>query len=136
MRPASIARFEWLSLLALGIGLVMAVVTWDQSVAVARSGGMGTGSVLLVMAVSIAVPLLLILLVSRRANVVAKWILIAMFLGGLAMIFLSPKVKLASGPHFLVQIAQILMQAMAIALLFTKESRRWLRSGGTVPPTA
>lgn len=135
MRPTSIVRFEWLSLLALVIGLVMAVLSWSQSLAVARSAGLGKGSVLLVQAFSVAVPLLLILLVSRRASVIAKWILIVMFLGGLAMIFASPKITLASGPHFLVQIAQIMMQAVAIVLLFTEESRRWFRSGVASPPS-
>jgi uncharacterized membrane protein len=129
MRPTSIVRFEWLSLLALGIGLVMAVLSWDQSVAVARSGGMGTGFVILVQAFSLAVPLLLILLVSRRASVIAKWVLIVLFLGGLAVMAASPKMTFAEGPLFLVQIAQILLQAIAIALLFTEESRRWFRGG-------
>lgn len=127
MRPPSIVHFERLNLLSLAIGLAMAVFSWDRSVATARAGGFGPGFVVFVQAFSFLLPLLLTLLVSRRASVVAKWIIIVMFVGGLGMMFANAEATFAGGLLLVVQIVQILMQAAAIALLFTEEARRWLR---------
>ena len=129
MRPPSIVNFERLNLLSLAIGLGMAVFSWDRSVATARAGGFGPVFVVAVQAFAFLLPLILTLLVSRRASVVAKWILVVLFAGGLLMMLATAKLTFAGGPLLLVQIAQMLMQAVAIALLFTGEARRWLREG-------
>jgi hypothetical protein len=129
MRPSSIVYFERLYLFSLVIGLMMAVFSWDLSVETARAEGFGPGFLVFVQTFSFLIPLILTLLVSRRASVVAKWILVVIFLGGLGIMAATAKLSFAGGVLLLVQIVQILMQAIAIALLFTEESRRWFREG-------
>ena len=127
MRPRSIARFELLYLLSILIGVGLTVYSWDASVAVLRQAGGGPGLLIAIQAVTYSVVLALVLLISRRASIVAKWVLVLLFLAGVAVMFLRPALTLAEGPILAVQGAQTLIQLAALYLLFTPEARRWFQ---------
>ncbi|HEX6374123.1 MAG TPA: hypothetical protein VFZ91_00215 [Allosphingosinicella sp.] len=131
MRPTSIIRFEQLYLLSLTIGLVIAIFGWEQNLATARASGLGVGIVVAVQALTLGLMLLLILYVSRRASVVAKWILIVLFVAGLAIMAMNVETLFRGGIMLFVQIGQILLQLAAMYFLFTPEARRWFE--GTAP---
>ena len=117
MRPRSIVRFEQLYLLSLAIGLVLMIYSWDASVAVARQAGGGPIMVGAIQAVTFAIMLGLVLLTSRAASVLAKWVLVLFFLGGMAMMLIRPALTFGAGPILAVQVAQILLQLAGIYLL-------------------
>lgn len=125
MRPVSMIRFEQLYLLSLAIGLLTAMFGWEQSRATAQASGLGVGVVIAVQALTLALMLFLILFVSRRGSVVAKWILIALFVAGLALMAVNSQALFRGGIMAIVQIGQILLQLTAMYFLFTPESRRW-----------
>ena len=130
MRPTSIIRFEQLYLLSLVVGLVTVMFGWEQNLATARASGLGIGIVIAVQALTLGVMVLLILYVSRQASVVAKWILIALFVAGLAITILNGEAMFRGGIMVFVQIGQILLQLAAMYFLFTAESRRWFAGAG------
>ena len=125
MRPVSMIRFEQLYLLSLAIGFVTAMFGREQSMATAQASGLGVGVVIAIQALMLASMLFLILFVSRRASVVAKWILIALFVAGLAVMAVNSEALFRGGIMTIVQIVQILLQLAAMFFLFTPESRRW-----------
>ena len=131
MRPRSIVRFEQLYLLSLAIGLGLMIYSWDESVAVARQAGGGPIMVVAIQAVTVAITLGLVLLISRGASVLAKWVLVLFFLGGMAIMLTRPGLTFGAGPILVAQVAQILLQLAAIYLLFTEEARLWFKAGRT-----
>jgi hypothetical protein len=133
MRPKSITRFEQLYLLSLVVGLVTVIFGWEQNVATARASGLGIGVVIAVQALTLGLMLLLILYVSRHASAVAKWILIALFAAGLAIVALNGEALFRGGIMAFVQIGQILLQLIAMSFLFTAESRRWFAGSAADP---
>lgn len=132
MRPKSITRFEQLYLLSLVIGLGLTILSWDASVAMTRQAGGGPGLLVAVQGLTFAILLTLVLLISRRASVIAKWVLILLFLGGLAIMFVRPALTFGDGPVLAAQIVQIAIQLAALYFLFTPEARIWF--GGTSRP--
>lgn len=125
MRPVSMIRFEQLYLLSLAIGLVTAMFGWEQSMATAQASGLGVGVVIAIQALTLALMLMLILFISKRGSVVAKWILIALFVAGLAVMAVNSRALFRGGLMTIVQVGQILLQLAAMYFLFTPESRRW-----------
>jgi hypothetical protein len=120
MRPNSIKWFERLFLATLAIGLFQAGYAWQ--------GETTTSSVPFVLFVTIAVFLIilvLILLVSRKRNRVAMWILVAFFVIGIPAFY---KV-LTSGQFFgvaSISVFQTILELIALIFLFTPTSRAWL----------
>ena len=125
MRPASIVYFERLSILSILVGIAFAMLTWDSGAEAAGQSGLGPGMVPVVQGISLAIVLALIFLISRKASVVAKWILVVLFVIG--VVFMVPQLgqTLDQGLVGLLQISQIVVQAAAIYFLFTAEARAW-----------
>lgn len=125
VRPTSIVRFERLYLVTLLLGAVHTVVRWPALVAASSPG-----VALVTQLVTFGLTLILVLLVARRRSRIARIILVAAFLIGLPI---AVEV-LATGVFGLgswVVVAQIILQALALLLLFRPESRAWLAPGST-----
>jgi hypothetical protein len=133
MRPSTIVNFEWLSLLAVLLGVATTVLAWDSLIASVRSKILGSGlepAVAILAIIYIALLVLLILLTSRRASRVAMWLFILIVVvGDLSSV---PRIPAMLGAGMLgwVETAQMLIQLAAVVMLFLPASRAWFRSGG------
>ena len=110
-RPSSIRLFEGLTIASLLIGIL-------HSVAIGAASLAGTIMVDPVIAG-------LAFLVSRRRKNWARWILTAMFLLGAGLMALEARSVLAVG-YPVVTVAVTMLQAVGLALLFTRESADWI----------
>ena len=133
MRPTSILYFERLSLLSILVGIVFTWIDWDKQIASAQASGLAPAVVPITLGFSLALLLLLIFLISRKGLAIAKWIFVALF--ALGLVFSVPQViqALDRGLVGLLQLTQLVVQAMAIYFLFTPEARDWFRTGRTEP---
>ena len=125
MRPTSIVYFERLAILSILVGVALTFMTWDGDVAAVREQGMASGVLSLVQGVSLALLLLLIYLISRKASVIAKWVLVALFVVGVVLIGPQLLGILDQGLIGLLQLSQLVVFAAAIYFLFTLEARAW-----------
>ncbi len=126
MRPRSIVRFEWLSLLSLALAGVITLMTFGMTdVAVEAGARFQIGLIWIAYAIVFALMLLLILLVSRRADVVAKWILIILIVAGLILTLRRVPAIFGQGLVGILELVQVVTQAAALYFLFTPEARRW-----------
>jgi hypothetical protein len=136
MRPTSILYFERLSLLSIFAGIAFAVAAWQDGIAADRVAGFGPAFMPLLQGAGLAFLLLLIFLISRRASVVAKWVLSALFV--LGAVYIAPQLpeELGRGLIGLLLVTQLAIQIAALYFLFTPEARAWfgerrLRGGPT-----
>jgi len=128
MRPTSIRAFEGLSLLAVAIGALTTWLGWDALVASVRSKVLGAGlepALAVLGVIYIGLLVLLILLTARRGSAVAKWLFVAIIAG--EVVFTVPKLGAMAGAGLIgwAEIVQLLIQLVAVALLFTAASRAW-----------
>lgn len=124
MRPRSIILFERLYLAAIAIEVVRVAADWSLLLQSSASDRW-------VRLIAIAVSLSLVLLAARRRRRVAGWILAALFVIGLpiAAELFGPGVApgtVAAG------VAQLLLQAAALVLVFKPDSRAWFDSKGDI----
>src|SRR6185436_16024154 len=118
--------FERLSFLAMMVGIVFTILSWDPG----QAERLHVGPMFLPVALAICYFLLatLILLISRKASLVAQLIFLLLFAAGIVLAIPSVPAILDDGQIGLLQIAQIALQAVAIYFLFTPEARAWFRS--------
>jgi hypothetical protein len=123
MRPASIVYFERLSILSILVGVALILLTWDSDVKVPQDSGMN----ILAEGIALAILLLLIFLISRRANVIAKWCLTALYVVGVALS--SPQLLRAfdQGLIGLLFVSQMIVFGAAVYFLFTPEASIWFK---------
>ena len=119
-----IVIFERLMLAALFIGVVNTALRYKEL----SAGPGGAPLVLSVFFGGVVVMLTLILLISRNGSNVAKWIF--MILASLMIVNYIPVLAdfLDRGVVGILSICQTAMQAVAIYLLFTRESQVWFAS--------
>jgi hypothetical protein len=121
--PRSISVFEGLMLGSLLIGTVISAMTYNEAVSQAAA--------VVVTIIEIFVLLLmlfLVLLVSRKRSNVAKWVLIIVWLLGLVVYIPAAAHFLTTGIVGFLFVAQPTMQAVALYMLFTPDSKQWLQS--------
>ena len=125
-RPESIAWFERLYLGSLAVSVAIMAMGWDST------GKIPLVYLLPALFLGLLLPIILILLVSRRRSRVAKWVLILLFALGLAsnLAGYNPNGDTRLNVAALIITA---MQMLALALLFTAPARAWL-AGTTTPP--
>ena len=126
MRPASIEYFERLSFLAMMVGIVFTILSWDPG----QAERLHVGPMFLPLSLAICYALLatLVLLISRKASLVAQAVFLLLFAAGVVLAIPAVPAILNDGQIGLLQIAQIALQAVAIYFLFTPEARAWFRS--------
>jgi hypothetical protein len=124
--PLNVARFEQLMYLSLGIGAIVTMLRWNQTVALAGPVG-GASFVLFVDTFVLAFMVLFIWLVARRHKNWARWSLLITFILGLPAGLLA----LGSMPFHpiagVLSLAQVALQAIALILIFTGSARAWFR---------
>jgi CDP-diglyceride synthetase len=126
MRPVSIEYFERLSFLAILVGIVFTALSWDPGQAARLHVGPMFLPIALVMCFALLA--LLILLISRRASVIAQTLFLLLVAAGAVLAAPAVPAILSGGQIGLLQLAQIAMQAIAIYFLLTPEARAWMRA--------
>lgn len=121
-RPKSIFYFEILNLLALVLGVINSALEYERLVTTSNPIFVG-----IVQFFVLGILLLLILLISRKANRVALWIWVAFFFIGI--IFYIPQLSgmLKNGISGIISSVQFIIEAIGIYFLFSNESRTWFK---------
>ena len=136
MRPASIRWFEGLNLLALATVIPGDYLVWDElSGAAGRAGENALATIVIVQGAIIAFELLIILMISRGRSRVFKWIYIVVV--GLATMgtVIVIKDELQSRPLYAtVLLVQAVLFAVALGLLFRRDSAEWFAGQDEVDP--
>jgi hypothetical protein len=134
MRPVSIEYFERLSFLSMMVGIAFTVLSWDPG----QAERIHVGPMFLPLALALCYALLatLVLLISRKASLIAQGIFVLLFAAGVILSIRSVPAILSDGQTGLLQIALIALQALAIYFLFTPEARAWFRAKRGNDPAA
>lgn len=130
MRPRSIILFESLSLAAVALGVLILALAWNALMASVYAQVRGAGiepAVMILAILYIALLVLLILLTSRRASAVAKWLFTAIIVAELVMTVPGLPSMGRGGLAGWAQILQLVLQLVALWFLFVPASRAWLR---------
>ena len=139
-RPQSIMLFDKVFLAAIAASLLGIVLFYDanlralQAEAAIAEAGFGSGLLLGITAVSLGIMLLLWYFISRRASSLAKWLLV-----GLTIIGLPSSISglmTASGLQLVLTAAVLVLQILAIVLLFRADARAWFQAKGQAPVNA
>ena len=122
MRPRSIIWFELLYLGSLAAAILSLAVDWDELTATfspALAAAVMGGTLLLIG--------LLVLLASRKGSIVAKWLLVGLFVLGLTSFL--PVIGVGMDALDLAWYDWVgwIAQAVATGLLFTPSARDWMR---------
>ena len=123
--PRDIQRFETAQLVLIFVGLLSSfTANQPQADAVGDAFGMG---VLVGTVVALGVVIVgLTLLVTRKRQNWARWVLLAFFVGGVLLhvwswVILAPR-------HPLMDFASLVLRGAILALAFTPQSTEWLRT--------
>ena len=125
MRPKSIVTFEWLALLSFAVALVVTTLTWNGNVAAYRSSGYGPALLWFLTGTEFALGLLLIFLVSRKGNVIAKWILAILTAAGILELGMGIGDRLGAGLLGIAEIAKMMLLVAALYFLFRADAKPW-----------
>ena len=120
--PKHIKYFEWTWLGSLSLGIIVSALSYSEIVGAGMEIVFG-----FIQFITLGVMLLLILLISRKRNNIAKWILVVLF--GLGIVFYIPQLSSLFNKGFagVLSSLQVLAQCVGIYFLFTQESRDWFR---------
>ena len=134
MRPKSIVTFERLYLGALALGIVDIVLSWQETsarlAADPRARDLGSTFLPMTVLISVIIPLLLWYFVARKASVVAKWIVVALFVLSIAAFLIgAQRTGLPSGLSGILSLVAVVMQAAAVWLLFRPDAKAWFNDG-------
>lgn len=138
MRPDSIRRFDLFYLGSLALSVIEFVINYHAVVAsveartAAAGMQMGAGLAIGSFVVGMAISLLLWFLVSRKRLVIAKWIIVLLFVLGLFGVpaLVSGGLTVAKGLSLLAELSS----AVAIFYLFRPDARAWF--AGEAPAEA
>ena len=139
-RPYSIVQFERFYLAALVIGLVNSALNWGvvqaQFASNPAAQPFGPGVFVALVGLGILIPLLLWYFVAHRASVVAKWILVLLFVLGAAALGRSIVAgNFPGGLRGILGAATLVLQAVAVWVLFRPDTKPWFaHASGEVPP--
>lgn len=129
MRPKSIVTFERLALLSLAIALVVSILTWRGSLAATEASGLGSSFLWISYAIAFGLGLLLILLISRKASSIAKWVLVVLTVIGVVGMLTRVGDLLGSGVLGIAELVQMLILVVSLTFLFRDDAKAWLARG-------
>jgi hypothetical protein len=121
VRPKTIVFFEWIILGTILLTFLQICLIWDRIIAL-------QGAIFVI--IQIFIFLLggtLTLLVSRRRNKIAMWVLIAWF--ALALVS-NLAADVTNGRVDIINLPFLIVQGLAYGLLFTPSARRWMNRDG------
>lgn len=132
MQPRSIVLFSRFFLASVALATALSALNFEvlKAKLVRQDPGaasLGDGVMILAIAVGIAVPVVLWFLIARRASNIAKWLLVAFTLVGIAL--QPPRLMAILGsldPVAGLGLLAALGQLIAIAFLFRADARAWL----------
>lgn len=139
-RPPSIVLFERLYLVVIVIGVLGTALSWTSVKAMAvnqpgLSEGAATGLLIGSLAFGFLIPVLLVYLIARRANNVAKWIFVALAALGLYFSIAGLADPVVSGGLLMiVNLVSTVLSLYCAWLLFKPDARAWLESKGEHGP--
>jgi hypothetical protein len=130
MQPDSIRKFTLFYLGALAVSLVATFVGYDilmaqvEAQSAATGLAMGSGAIIGSIALNIAITLLLWYLAARKGFVVAKWIVVLLFL--FTLVTSLPGI-LAGGLEVYegISLLAVVLQAVAVYYLFQPDAKAW-----------
>ncbi|SNS47218.1 hypothetical protein SAMN06295912_10769 [Sphingomonas laterariae] len=125
MRPQSIILFERLVLATIALGVLASAINWQRTLAMIQQFGFGATFIVVVQACSVALMLLLLYFVSRRGSEVAKWIYVVLVVIGGVNTLATFNTLLAMGGSGMIAPIQLVLQLIAIWLLFRPDSAAW-----------
>ncbi|MGB3378193.1 hypothetical protein [Allopontixanthobacter sediminis] len=129
MRPKSIILFERLYLASIAVTAINTWLTYDRTLGQMERDptlgalGWGAGMFMAVLAVSLLVSLLLYYLVAYRANVIAKWVLVAFTAFGLLGV--PGAFATLAGAELVTVLLLNLLALAAVVMLFRPDARDW-----------
>lgn len=141
MQPDSIRRFSLFYLGSLAVSLLATFVGFDvllaEVEAQSQASGLALGPEVVLggIAVNVAITLLLWYLVARKGFVIAKWIVVLLFL--FTLVTSVPGI-LAGGlqVYEAISLAAVALQAVAVFYLFKPDAKAWFSGGrSAAPPT-
>ena len=124
--PKHIKYFEWTWLGSLAIGIIVSALSYSEMVL----GGLEIFAGF-IQFFTFGISLLLILLISRKRNNIAKWILVVMYGFGIVMYIPQLAFLLNIGFVGVLSSLQLLAQCVGLYFLFTEDSREWFRVAKT-----
>lgn len=140
MRPKSIVNFDYAYLGSLLIGLINTVLTWQETtaqVSVQRAmATIGSWYPIAVFAVGFGISLLLWYFTSRRASLIAKWILVVLTAIGVVLTMMSLATALTMTLSSGLIVMSVVLQILAMVLLFRPDARAFFGEGQTAEPVA
>ena len=138
-RPASIVNFERCYLGSLVLGFVTLAFSWNAQMAMLQrnpataqlGGGALYGSLLFGLVVGAVITLVLWYFAARRGSVVAKWIIVVFFAFGVLVLLNSlSKGTVTPGLGGVLTIANTVLQAVAVWMLFKPDAKAWFADNG------
>ena len=133
-RPASIVTFERCYLGAWIIGLINTALNWNNAVeqmnanpSVAQLGS-SFASIMMIGGIAIGAVITLVLwyFVAKRGSTVAKWIVTVFFAFGLLSFLYGLLLgRVAFGVTIAVTILTLVLQGIAVAMLFRPDTKAW-----------
>jgi hypothetical protein len=133
MRPQSIVWFERSYAIYWLLGLFNVLLTWRTNAHVIASAGLDRtipGYQMVTAGLGLLIPVVLWYFITRRASVVAKWVLVVLyFLGLIGLIVALAMGRMPYGLPGVMGVASLLFQSLAVWMLFQPDARRWLAGG-------
>jgi hypothetical protein len=128
MRPRPVIWFERIMLLAVALGILNTGLEWDYLASRIHSTapawliiGTAQGSVF-------GAYLLLLWLISRRGNVIARWVFVILVVAAVLLAFISPPPTLSLG--FIpasIAIAQYILALAGLEIIFRPDAGPWFQ---------
>lgn len=142
-KPRSIRWFELLFLGSLLLTLIATALIWpallDQAAAQAGGASLGEGTLAVIAGVGVAIVSAIMLVlwyfVARRGSTIAKWVLV--LFTGYNLYSLIGSVQAGAPvatPPVLISGAALLLQVVAVALLFLPDARAWFAAAPETLP--
>lgn len=128
MRPRPVIWFERVMLLALALGVLNTGLEWDHLTARVHSAAPAWVIVASAQGAVFGVYLMLIWLISRRGNAIARWTFLVLVVAAVILAFVSPPPTLSLGliPAS-IAIAQYLLALAGLEIIFRKDAIPWFR---------
>ncbi|WNO53072.1 hypothetical protein [Stakelama saccharophila] len=137
MRPISIRRFELFYLLAVALGILNGILSWNTTMAAMEQQSPEAAAIMpaataVGLAIGLGISLLLWFFVARRASNVARWILIVLYaLGLLSFLYtLSMGTMAGGGVSMALMLLSYVLEAIAIYMTFRPDADAWLKGQG------
>lgn len=139
-RPHSIELFDRVFFSALALSVLGIVLFFDSNLRALEAEpafaqlGFGAAFLIGITAISAGILLLLWYFISRKASSIAKWLLVALTAIGLPGSISA--LTTSSGLQLVLTAAVLILQVLAIVLLFRADARAWFKAKGQPPLNA